>query len=123
MYNESSESVQCWRGWRCRQAPNTREADFFVVVYKSTERYFCEQKIDGFMAGELRELLVASRICGGAKENVSALSLSDARGRGLWVCSRHKRKAAGFSKDPRDVGACVTLNSEGTVLLILHTSP
>lgn len=34
--NESSESEQCWRDWRCRQAPNPRGTNLFI--------YFCSQK-------------------------------------------------------------------------------
>lgn len=57
------------------------------------------QEIDSSMGEELRDFMVATKICGGAKENGSALPPPDARGRGLWVAAGTKEKLQGFSKD------------------------
>lgn len=62
VYNESSEYVQCRRGWRCRHTPNPTGLDFMRRKRSQKQwKMLSVPKIYSFMGEELRDLAVAVR--------------------------------------------------------------
>lgn len=110
VWKESSESLQYWR---CRQAPNPRGTDFFCCYCSQKHWKMPVQKIDSSIREELRDLMMATRICGGARKMVLLSHPQVPEVEDSGFAAGTKEKLQGFSKDPKDVGACVMLKFRG----------